>query len=130
MIDYLSAAAEAANGYEAQGVDPEIYTLLSVTGWALLHAVLPLIGGAVYADHWRALWGWVAALAVASFSIHVGYELWSVATYDNNITVSDAILQTAMFVFLPAFGATATGILFRRIWVHRMTKDAKARVHG
>lgn len=129
MIDILAAAAEPLGGYERQIFGPEFYTLVVVVGWVLLHGLLPLIGGVMYATHWRTLLTWVAALAIASFAIHAGHELWSVASYDDYRAVSGALSQTAIFVFVPAFGAAAIGIFVRKLWDHSITNKAKVGVH-
>ncbi|MEX0342422.1 MAG: hypothetical protein AB3N06_07535 [Erythrobacter sp.] len=126
MIDLLALAAEAMDGYEPQGLDPHLYTLVSVVGWFLLHALLPLIGGIAYASHWRRFLLWIAALAVASFAMQVGQELWSVASYNDYGTVSGALSQIALFVFAPAFGGAAIGIFIRRMWDHSMANKATA----
>jgi hypothetical protein len=126
VIDFLAAAAEAWDGYESQGLDPHFYSLLSGVGWFLLHALLPFVGGVTYASQWRTFLLWVAVLAVSSFAIHAGQELWLVASYDDYGTVSGTLSQFALFVFAPAFGAAAIGILIRRMWNQFMAEKATA----
>ena len=130
MIAYLAAAAEPLGGYQRQILGPEFYTLVMMVGWVLLHVVCPLIAGFIYAAHRRTLFLWVAVLAVASYAIHAGQELWSVASYNDYRTMPGVLLEGALFIFAPAFGAVAIGIFIRGMWDQFRAKNVTAGVRN
>ena len=113
---------------QPQGFDPEIaFSLLSAAGWIVLHAILPLIGGVLYATHWRTLLAWVTALAAASFTLHAGHQI-SVSWYHEYFFIERLLLELAAFILAPAFGATAIGIFIRKMWDRLFNNNAMAGV--
>jgi len=118
----LHLAAAAGPG----PVELEIDLLMFVAGMLVLYVIAPLIGGVIYAAHWRALLVWVALLTVGSSAVHAGQVLWGFATYDCCGPVSDSLATVAIMVFVPAFGAAALGIFLRKLWDRFTNNQAMA----
>jgi hypothetical protein len=124
VINYLAAAAQATGfGFDTQVSSFDWPSFIMMAGFIALHAVIPLIAGLIYADHWRTFLIWVSVLASASYALHAGQEMLNADSDVYNRL--DTLTLIAVFTLAPAFGAATLGILIRKVRTARAAPEAQ-----
>ncbi|GGD60433.1 hypothetical protein [Croceicoccus mobilis] len=123
MIEILAAAAEAADHMSSDEISR---VMLLSASWITFYWLLPMVGGFMFASHWKAFLVWAVVLASSSLLIHLTRNY--LANYYGELL--GPVWQWAIVILAPTLFFALLGIFIRKTWDRRAARRAAHKVQS